>query len=101
MYDVPWSTAQQRVKGIKPKYDCIAHNRCLTPAQEESLKQWIFSRDQRGMPPKVAIVWQMASVLAAQHAGEVLIQPIGEKWTYNFVKHHDNLQSKFNRKYDY
>jgi hypothetical protein len=53
------------------------------------------------MPPKVAIVQQMASVLATQHAGEALIQPIGEKWTYNFVKRHDNLQSKFNRKYNY
>jgi len=37
-YDVPRSTAQLRVKGIKSKRDSIALNRRLTPGQEESLK---------------------------------------------------------------
>ena len=45
IYDVPRSTAQRRVKGIKPKRDSIAPNRRLTPTQEESLKQWILSSD--------------------------------------------------------
>jgi hypothetical protein len=49
---------------------------------------------------RIAIVRQMASVLAAQRAGPT-IQPIGERWVYNFVKRNDDLQSKFNRKYDY
>ena len=44
-YDVPRSTARLRVKGVKPKRDSIAPNRRLTPAQEESLKQWILSMD--------------------------------------------------------
>jgi hypothetical protein len=100
-YDVPRSTAQQRVKGIKPKRNFIAPNRRLTPAREESLKQWILSMDQRGMPPRVAIVRQMAGILATLRAGSTAIQPIGDKWVYNFIRRHDDLQSKFNRKYDY
>ena len=100
IYDVPRSTAQQRVKGTKPKRGSIAPNRRLTPAQEETLKQWILSMDQRGMPPRVATVRQMASLLAAQY-GPAVLQPIGEKWVYNFIKRHDDLQSKYNRKYDY
>ena len=44
-YDVPRSTAQLRVKGIKPKRNSIAPNRRLTPVQEESLKQWILLLD--------------------------------------------------------
>jgi len=98
-YDVPRSTAQLRVKGIKPKRDSIAPNRRLTPAQEESLKQWILSADQRGMPPRVAFVRQMASLLAAQHHPGS--KPVGERWVYDFVKRHNDLQTKFNRKYDY
>jgi helix-turn-helix, Psq domain/Tc5 transposase DNA-binding domain len=64
-YDVPRTTARRRVKGIQPKRGSIASNRRLTLAQEEILKQWILSMDQRGMPPRIAIVRQMASVLAA------------------------------------
>jgi len=44
-YDVPRSTAQLRVKGIKLKRNSIAPNRRLTPVQEESLKQWILLMD--------------------------------------------------------
>ena len=90
-YDVPRTTARRRVKGIQQKRGSIASNRRLTLAQEESLKQWILSMDQRGMPPRIAIVRQMASVLAAQRAGPTTIQPIGEKWVYNFVKRNDDL----------
>ena len=64
-YDVPRSTAQLRVKGIQPKRGSIALNCRLTPVQEESLKQWILSMGQRGMPPRIATVWQMADILVA------------------------------------
>jgi hypothetical protein len=40
----------------------------------------------------------MASLLAMQRPGG---RPVGEKWASNFVKRHDDLQSKWNRKYDY
>jgi len=61
---VPRSTAQRRVKGIKPKRDSIAPNRRLTLAQEESLKQWILLSDRHGMPPRIETVRQIASILA-------------------------------------
>jgi len=98
---VPRSTAQLRVKGIKPKRNSIAPNRRLTPAQEESLKQWILSSDRRGMPPRIETIQQMASILAAQRAGSATIQPIGKNWVSTFLKRHNDLQSKYNRKYDY
>ena len=53
------------------------------------------------MLPKVTIVRQMAGLLAVQRPRPATIQPIGEKWVYNFVKRYNNLQAKFNRKYDY
>ena len=87
-YDVPRSTAQLRVKGIQPKRDSIASNRRLTLAQEETLKQWILSMDQRGMPPRIGTVRQMASLLAMQCPGA---RPVGERWVYDFVKRHDDL----------
>jgi len=50
------------------------------------------------MPPRVATVRQMASLLATQTAKS---QPVGERWVYEFIKRHNDLQSKWNRKYDY
>jgi hypothetical protein len=33
--------------------------------------------------------------------GSATIQPIGKNWILTFLKRHDDLQSKHNRKYDY
>jgi len=44
-YDVPRTTAGRRARGTKLKRGSIALNRRLTPAQEESLKQWILLMD--------------------------------------------------------
>ena len=57
--------------------------------------------DQHSMLPRIAIVQQMASILAVQRAGSATIKPIGEKWVYNFIKYYNNLKSKFNYKYNY
>ena len=94
---MPRTTARRRIAGITSKRGSIAPNRRLTPAQEETLKQRILSMDQRGMPPRNSTVRQMASLLATQRG----LQPVGERWVYDFVKRHDDLQSKWNRKYDY
>lgn len=42
----------------------------------------------------------MANLLLAKR-GSAAIQPVGEKWVYNFVKRHDKLASRFSRRYDY
>ena len=76
VYNVPRSTAQLRVKGIQPKCGSIAPNCCLTPVQEESLKQWILLMGQRGMLLKIATVRQMADILVTQHAGFTTPKPI-------------------------
>ena len=53
--------------------------------------------DQRGMLPRNSTVRQMASLLAIQRG----LQPVGEQWVYDFIKRHNDLQSKGNCKYDY
>ena len=57
-------TVKRRAGGIRPQRGSAAPNRPLTPIQEESPKQWILSMDQCGMPPRIATVRQMASILA-------------------------------------
>jgi hypothetical protein len=50
------------------------------------------------MPPTVAAVRTMASLLASQH-GQLV--SVGQCWVRNFISRHDVLKSKYNRKYDY
>ena len=90
-YNVPQTTARRCIAGIAPKRGFAAPNRRLTLAQKKSLKQWILSINQHSMPPRIATVQQMASLLATQHFGS---KPVGKQWVYNFIKCHKDLQSK-------
>jgi hypothetical protein len=57
--------------------------------------------DYRGIPPRIVTIWQMAGVLAAQYARSPTPLPVGPNWVSRLIKRHDDLQSKFNCKYDY
>ena len=100
-YDVPRNTIKRRISGIKLKRDSIPKNRLLTPVQEEALKQWILSMDQRGMPPRIATVGEMGAILAAQNAPSATLQSVGKNWARKFINRHDSLKTQFNHKYDY
>ncbi len=54
--------------------------------------------DKRSIPPKTAVVRQMASLLAAQYPKS---QPVSKEWVSEFIKHYNDLQSKWNCKYNY
>ena len=100
-YDAPRTTARRRIAGTAPKRGSHALNRLLTAAQEESLEQWILSMDQRGMPPRIATVRQMAGILATQNTIPTTPLPVGKNWAERFISRHDTLKLKYNRKYDY
>ena len=40
-------------------------------------------------------------ILATQFARSTIPSPVGQCWVSRFIKRHDDLQSKYNRKYDY
>jgi hypothetical protein len=57
--------------------------------------------DERGKPPRVAAVREMADVLLAKREESTTPPIIGKCWVNNFVKRHDELESIFFQKYDY
>ena len=77
-YGVSRTTVQRRIKGITPQRGSTASNRRLTPIQEESLKQWILSMDQRGMPPRIASVREMADLLLAASSQSATLSTVGQ-----------------------
>ena len=72
----------------------------MTQNEEESLIQWILSLDQHGAAPHHAYIQEMANILLSKKSRSTTTT-VGDKWVYNFVKHHDSLKSWFSQHYNY
>lgn len=60
--------------------------------------------DERGQPPRVETVREMANILFANRDPASKSNPsptVGKCWVRNFVKRHKELKSKFSHKYDH
>ena len=97
IYKVPRSTLSTRLAGTPPRRDCTPNLMKLTSTEEEVIVQHILKLDERGYPPRLADVEDMANSLLAERC-----QPsVGKNWAGTFVKRQPELKVKFNRKYDY
>lgn len=99
-YEVSHKTLTRRSQGTPSRTESIPHNRKLTLTEESTLVEWILSMDTRGMPPTQALVRQMAEILLAQRILS-MTPAIGKNWVGNFISRHPELQTRYNRKYDY
>ena len=100
LYDVPRTTLQRRLNGSTNRAEKQANGLKLTKEEEESLVQWILSMDQHGAAPRLSHIQDMANILLSNR-GLSNIQPIGQNWVYKFIKRHDQLKTKFSRRYNY
>jgi hypothetical protein len=57
--------------------------------------------DQRGLAPRPDAVRQMATLLLEKRSDSNSNSYIGQRWVTNFVRRHQALQCRYNRKYDY
>jgi hypothetical protein len=103
MYDIPKSTLQTRLHGTLPQHEIRSVNHKLTDTEELTLIDWILSMDERGLPVCTASIRDMANLLLQKRSGTDAssTRTVGKQWPYNFVRRHDSLQSRYNRKYDY
>ena len=87
----------RRKRGKQPRRDILANSRKLTALEELVLVQFILDLATKGFPPRVSIVGDMASrLLATRHAPRV-----GTRWASSFINRRPELQTRFQRKYDY
>src|SRR5579862_4407775 len=82
-YDVRYTTFVDRAKGKKARQDCLPNSRKLTPTKESALENWAISADERGLPPKIAMVREIAQLLLSER----ITGPtsIGINWATRFV----------------
>ena len=100
LYNVPRTTLQRRLNGHGFRAEQRANSHKLTQNEEESIVQWTLSLDRRGAAPRPAHVREMADILLSKRGYTTTIT-VGDKWVYNFIKRHDQLKSRFSRRYNY
>jgi hypothetical protein len=100
VYHVPETTLRRRLKGATCRLEKRANSHKMTQNEEESLIQWILSMDRRGAAPRPSHVREMANILLSKR-GETTTQTVGEKWVYNFINRHDEIKTRFSRRYNH
>jgi DDE superfamily endonuclease/helix-turn-helix, Psq domain len=97
IYMVPPSTLRDRVNGIRPRRDTMPPCQKLTKLEEITIVEYILDLDSRSFPPRLSGVEDMANRLLADRDAP----PVGPRWASNFVKRHQELTTRFTRRYDY
>jgi hypothetical protein len=96
-YRVPQKTLSDRLAGASPRRDCAPNSMKLTSTQELVIVQHILKLDERGYPPRLTDVEDMANSLLTERN-----QPhVGKNWAGTFVKRRPELTVRFSRKCGY
>jgi hypothetical protein len=97
IYSVPRSTLGTRLQGTTPRRDTMSKSQKLTKLEESTIVQHILDLDSRSFPPRLSGVEDMANRLLAKRDAS----KVGKRWASNFVKRHQELKTRFFRRYDY
>jgi predicted HTH domain antitoxin len=73
IFNVPYSTLRDRIKGKQYRIEQRANSHRLSKNEEASLVKWILSRDARGVAPRPFHVAEIANILLGSAA-----QPLGK-----------------------
>jgi hypothetical protein len=97
IYKISEARLRRRQDGIQSRGDIIPNSRRLSDLEEQIIVQFILDLDSRGFPPRLRAVEEMANRLLADRDAS----PVGKRWAHNFVRRHEEVKTRFFRKYDY
>ncbi len=80
-FNVPQTTLRRRLTGHTFRAETRANSHKLTQIDEESLKQWILSMDQRGASPRPTTIQEIANILLTAQGSD----QVGKNWVSNFI----------------
>jgi hypothetical protein len=99
-FDVPKSTLRGRLNGCQYRIEKRANGHRLSPTQEESLVEWILSRDLRGVLPRPSHIQEMANILL-QADNPSGFKPIGKNWVSAFTNRREEIKTRYARRYNH
>ena len=97
LYSVDYTTLSRRKRGQHSHSDSTPKSRKLTNLEECTIVQYVLDLDARSFPPRLRGVEDMANQLLANRDAS----PVGPRWAPNFVARHQELKTRFARRYDY
>ena len=95
LHQVNYSTLLYRHDGVQARANTIPKTRKLSDIEEQNIIQFILDLDSRGFPLRLRNVEEMANRLLAGRDAP----PVGESWARNFVRRHNELETRFGREY--
>jgi hypothetical protein len=96
-YNIPRITLHDRKSGRPARTDRSANSRKLTDLEESVIVREVLDLYSRGFPSRLGGVGDMADKLRTTRGAS----RVGPRWASNFVKRHQELRTRFTRKYDY
>ena len=97
IYNVSRDILKRRCNHTQPRRDTMPNSRKLTDLEEFTIIQYVLDLDARSFPPRLRGVEDMANRLLADRDAP----PVGPRWASKFVKRHQELKTRFTRRYDY
>lgn len=82
-FNVPELTLRRRLRGTTNRVESRPNGHKLTRIEEDSLKQWILSMDERGASPRPTTVQEMANILLAVRGSD----QVGKNWELGLKLH--------------
>ena len=73
VFDVPYTTLQQRVKGATTRQQAQVKSRKLLPTEEATLIRWIESLDDCRMSPTIGYIRQVADLLIRERGSSIML----------------------------
>jgi hypothetical protein len=97
VYNVCRQTVQNRMKGMPLKADSHNGRHLLTKSEENCFIEYILDLNNRGIPPRVTGVKDMANLLLKTRSD----QQVGTHWAKRFITRREELKTRRSRAYDF
>ena len=97
IYEVSEATLRARMNGRQSRANCPINSALLRKSEEEAIVQYILDLDERGFPPRIAGVEDMANLLLEARNGGC----VGKTWAKRFIARRQELKTCLNRVYNF
>jgi hypothetical protein len=103
VFQIPYSTLQDRFQNRKTKKESHVSQQILTPIEESTLENWIYRAAKLGAPITLKLVKIMASEIQSERSSnndETQPSPISDRWVDRFRTRRPRIKTCFSRTID-
>ena len=97
IYEVPKATLRSKMNGRTSRDDSRHGRQKLTESEKNAIIQYVLDLDERGFPPRIAGIEDMANLLLEKRDDG----RVGGHWASRFIVRQEKLKTRLNRVYDF